>query len=130
MYSPVDPGAAAVPASPPTDVSTAGAGDPPWMHQVRHALHQWIAQLQATPLPSTVALAQRNYLLQQLFALALSPTLQTAQTVLLNLWQQTAGPEAKNYYRAIWNLFAQYGMSPARWPAFPPPVDGGLRPPR
>ena len=105
-----------------TDVSTAGYTTGLDHHALRRTINGWIATLQSAPVPANVTQQQRAYLIQQLFALALSPTPATFQVV----WQQLAqqGPEAVRYLRGLWLLFNPPTYPGAAPQLYPPIVSG------
>jgi hypothetical protein len=112
------PAPAAVPLPAIPMPTTTGAD--PWHHErhIRRVLRQAMEFFRTAPLPFGVTLAQRNMLLQQLFALALSPTAATAHAVMLQLQNVLAGPEAQAYALQIAALFPAWATGAAPRPPF------------
>ena len=113
------PAPAAVPLPAIPMPTTTGAD--PWHHErhIRRVLRQAMEFFRTAPLPPGVTLAQRNALLQQLFALALSPTVATAHAVMLQLENVLAGPEAQAYALQVAALFPMWATGAAPRPPGP-----------
>jgi hypothetical protein len=118
------PAPSMIPPPPMVPPSPTTGADSRRKQELRRILQMAMAALQATPLPPGVTPAQRNALIQNLFALALSPTSETARLVIANLLSAAAGVEAAPFAAWVRSL-----IWPAAPPYTPPPIGLAYMPP-